>query len=81
MTQVCVDHVPCSMEYVTTCVYHAYNTIFHAWNTQDVTYSTLRGTWSMRTHVTCMDIPHNLQAVIVHEIYMHEHMCDYGTAI
>ena len=27
------------------------------------------------------DIPHNLHATIVHEIYTCEHMCIYGTAI
>ena len=52
-TQVCVDHIPHSVECVTSRVCHACNVIFHAWNimlhvwhTRDMTYSTLRGMWS-----------------------------------
>ena len=72
---------PRNVEYVMSRVFHTCNMILHAWHTRDVTYSSLRGTWSTRTRVTCADIPHNLHVVIVHELYMHEHMYIYGTAI
>ena len=60
-TQVRVDHVPRSVEYVKFRVCHTCNMIFHVCNMRD--------------------IPCNLHVVTVHEIYMREHTCIYGTFI
>ena len=51
MSRVHVDQVPHSVEYVTSRVCHAWNIMLHALHTEDVTYSTLHGTWSPRTRV------------------------------